>query len=290
MLKSFLSTVVLAALFSPGPARAQGNYIFITNFSKNGNIQTNLIAQFPTGLWVATNSFATPYDIVTNSAGENFYAATTPLSNSVSIPAVSNIYTLMNAYAPGGGPVVTVEFKGDQGADQTNTLDGGVNIRDFFQGSYVNTLNSATVENAFEAFDVQGAGGTGNVNTGLTGNYVIDEQSFSLDAAFLTQRLTAIIFSGLGNGTPIILGITAQVAAPSIIGVAQSSNNLTIQASGGFAGSTYLTLTSTNLLWPLDQWTPIATNVLTAGGNFSITITNGINPATPQQFLTIGMQ
>jgi hypothetical protein len=290
MLKVLLSALALGALFLPAVARAQGNYIFVTDFPKNGNIQSNLIAQFPTGLWVATNSFATPFDVVTNAAGENFYAANTTLSNNISIPAVSNVYTLINAYAPGGGAVATIEFKGDQGADQTFTLNGGVNIRDFYQGSFVNTLNNTTTENAFEAFDVQGGGATGNVNTGLTGNYVIDEQSFSLDAAFLTQHLTEIILSGTGNGTPIILGITAQVATPVITGITQSSNNLTIQASGGFAGATYLTLTSTNLPLPLNQWIAIETNILTAGGSFSVTLTNAHNPATPQQFFTIEMQ
>jgi hypothetical protein len=290
MLKALLSGAVLAAFFSPAVARAQGNYVFVTNFLKNGNIQSNLISQFPTGLWVATNSFATPFEIVTNATGANFYAASATLSNSLSIPAVSNVYTLMNAYAPGGGAVATVEFRGDEGADQIFTLEGGVNIRDFFQGSFVNTLNNTASENAFEAFDVQGGGATGNVNTGLTGNYVIDEQSFSLDASFLTQHLAAIIISGVGNGTPIILGITAQVAAPWITGLAQSSNNLTISVSGGFAGATYFTLQSTDLLRPLNQWTPVATNVLAAGGNFSVTVTNAINSATPQQYYTIEKQ
>ncbi len=55
-----------------------------------------------------------------------------------------------------------------------------------------------------------GAGGTGNVQTGLTGTYVVDEQDFSLESAFATQTLTQIILTDAYNGSePILLGVTA---------------------------------------------------------------------------------
>lgn len=287
MHKGLFSAAILTALFLPSGAMAQGNYVFVTNFSKNSNIQTNLIAQFPTGLWVATNSLETRFDIVANPSGENFYAASTPLSVALFVPAVTNVFTLMNAYAPGSGTVATVEFKGDGGADQKFTLQGGVNIRDFYQGQYVNSINNSTTENAYEIFNVQDAGGTGNVNTGLTGDYVIDEQIFALNSAFLTQNLTNIILSGDNNGTPIILGITAQSVAALISSVTLASGSLTIQAGGGISNATYLTLTSTNLALSLSQWTPVATNVLAADGNFSIMITNAINRAIAKQFFIL---
>jgi hypothetical protein len=40
-------------------------------------------------------------------------------------------------------------------------------------------------------------------------------------------------------------------------------------------------LTSTNLVLPLSQWTPVVTNTFT-GGNFSVTIT--VDPSAPQNF------
>ncbi len=239
-LNRLFSAALLAAFFtSPTwPTQGQGSYLYITNFTKNGNIQQNLIEQFPTNLWVATNSLATPFDILTNSSGYNFYATSSgPLSVDVLIPGATTVYTMMNAYSPGGGTVATVEFQGDAGASQTFSLTGGVGIRDFFQGSFVNTINGTTTVNAFEAFNVQGAAGTGNVNTGLTGNYVIDEQVFALDASFLTQNLTNVTVAGNGDGTPIILGITALSVAAYITGVTQSvTTNLTISAIGGVAG------------------------------------------------------
>jgi len=43
-------------------------------------------------------------------------------------------------------------------------------------------------------------------------------------------------------------------------------------------------LTSTNLALPLSQWMPVATNVLSASGNFTITATNAVNRSIPQRF------
>jgi hypothetical protein len=183
--------------------------------------------------------------------------------------------------------VAIVQFYGDAGATQTFNLQGGVNIRDFYQGAYVNSINNSTTENAFEIFDVQDGGGTGNVNTGLTGDYVVDEQVYALNAAFLTQNLTNIVVSGNSEGTPIVLGITAQSVAPPITSAVQSGRNITLQASGGVAQATYVTLSATNVLTPVCQWQPVSTNVLTASGNFSVTLTNVVNSSVTAQFFTL---
>ena len=42
---------------------------------------------------------------------------------------------------------------------------------------------------------------------------------------------------------------------------------------------------STNLA--LNQWPPVATNLLNAGGNFTITATNTVNHTDPQRFYRI---
>jgi hypothetical protein len=280
---------LLAALVSPALSRAQGNFICLTNYPKNSNIQTNLIKQFPTGLWFATNAFATPFDIVASSNGGNFEAISSSMTYSVFIPAVSNVYTLMNAYTPGSGIVAIIQFYGDAGAAQTFNLQGGVNIRDFYQGQYVNSINNSTTENAFEIFDVQDAGESGNVNTGLTGDYVVDEQAYALNPAFLTQNLTNIVVSGNNQGTPIVLGITAQSVGPAIAKIVQSGSNLTFQATGGVSNATCVTLSTTNLLEPVNQWTPVATNVFSASGNFSVTVTNAMNSSTSAQFFVMEM-
>jgi hypothetical protein len=47
---------------------------------------------------------------------------------------------------------------------------------------------------------------------------------------------------------------------------------------------------STNLTFPLNQWTPLATNTLTQAGNFSFNVNNAINPSASQQFFTLQAQ
>lgn len=68
--------------------------------------------------------------------------------------------------------------------------------------------------NAFKCVDPKnclGAGGTGNVHTGLQGIYVVDEQDFSLSSEFATQNLVKIKITDTYNGSvPILLGITVQ--------------------------------------------------------------------------------
>jgi hypothetical protein len=40
----------------------------------------------------------------------------------------------------------------------------------------------------------------------------------------------------------------------------------------------------------LNQWTPLLTNVLGAGGNFTITATNAVDPKAPGRFYILKLQ
>jgi len=191
------------------------------DFPKTNNIQTGLIKEFPTGTFVTTNSFATPFVINSNSSGDNYYDGGGQLNISADVFGATNVYTLINAYAPpAGAQLATVEFIGSGGADETFTLVNGVDVRDFYQGVFANTINGTTTQNAFSVSGVQDAGGTGNVNTGDVGTYLVDEQDFSLMPAFETQTLTEIVLTDLnGGGTPILLGVTAAVPEPTTFSI-----------------------------------------------------------------------
>jgi hypothetical protein len=140
----------------------------------------------------------------------------------VSVFNPTDVYTLMSATYPAATELASIQFIGTGGADVTYQLIGGSDIRDYYEGSFVNTLNNTVSGvNALNAFTCNdpsnclgGAGsgsdtGTGNVNNGLTGNYLIDEQDFSLAGAFAGQTLTQIIITDTQNGSdPILLGAT----------------------------------------------------------------------------------
>jgi hypothetical protein len=193
-------------------------------------IQTNLISKVPEGLFTPVNPLQTPFTIAsspetcgyTGTGACNFYdafsAAGQEITINVFIPHVTHIFTLMNAYHPHVGVhVATVTFIGSEGAHQSFSLIAGTNIRDFYHGNFANTLNNGiagmSALNAYNCMDPAtclGVGGTGNVTTGSTGEYVVDEQAYSLESEFASQALVQIIITDTNSGAvPILLGITA---------------------------------------------------------------------------------
>ncbi len=232
-----LTALGLVALATPHPASAQ-SYTSVTNFAKNGNIQQNLQASFPSGAFTANNSFATPFNIVPDNNGNNFeqiLGIGTTLTINVGAFGVSNVYILLNAYSPQpGSQIASVEFLGSSGADQTFTLTGGDQIRDFYQGTHANSINGITTQNAFSIVGPGGAG-TGNVSTGLYGTYVLDEQDFQLNAAFLTQTLHSIEITNTANDSnPILLGLTT--ATPAAVPEASTTVSLGLLLMLGLGG------------------------------------------------------
>ena len=88
---------------------------------------------------------------------------------------------------------------------------------------------------------------------------------------------------GLANRPPPC--ITDMEFCPTISGM-----DLALTASSGQLGGTYCVLMSTNLALPLSQWTPVAVQCLNAGGNFTITATNAVDPRLPQRFYILRLQ
>jgi PKD repeat protein len=84
--------------------------------------------------------------------------------------------------------------------------------------------------------------------------------------------------------------ISVSPASFGMAGVQLSGTNLVLNGTNGQSGGTYYVLTTTNIALPLTQWTRLATNILGTGGNFTITVTNTVNPAAPQQFYTLQLQ
>ena len=55
-----------------------------------------------------------------------------------------------------------------------------------------------------------------------------------------------------------------------------------MSGTGGTTNGTYYVLVSTNVALPLNQWTPVATNLFDGSGHFIFT--NAVNPNSPQAF------
>ena len=95
------------------------------------------------------------------------------------------------------------------------------------------------------------------------------------------------------GGAGTVFGLVAGsigVSPPDIISVSSSGTNLVIDANNGQSGGTYKTLMTTNLALPLNKWTPVATNILGASGDFTIIATNAVSPKVPQRFYILETQ
>jgi hypothetical protein len=106
-----------------------------------------------------------------------------------------------------------------------------------------------------------------------------------------------------GSATPILTELPATAKRLRFYAAPQSAfplpfvtsfflvgTNLILNVASGVAGDTYYVLTSTNLTTPLSLWSPIASNLLTANGIFTITATNAVNRNIPHQYYILRVQ
>jgi uncharacterized repeat protein (TIGR03803 family) len=92
-----------------------------------------------------------------------------------------------------------------------------------------------------------------------------------------------------GSGTLYSFSLP-QPQIPIINGISLSGTNLVINAANGESGVPCVTLMSPSLALPISQWTPIATNTLTANGPFTITATNAVDAKAPERFYLLEMR
>ena len=93
-----------------------------------------------------------------------------------------------------------------------------------------------------------------------------------------------------GSGTIFRLAPPSVLRSPGIAGISLVGANLIIDATNGVAGETCYVLASEDPTAPFGNWVPVATNILTATDNFTITATNAVNPAALQQFYILKVQ
>jgi hypothetical protein len=74
-------------------------------------------------------------------------------------------------------------------------------------------------------------------------------------------------------------------APPTFGSIKIVGTNVVFSGSNGVASSPYYVLASTNVASPRISWTPVATNMFDANGNFIFT--NSVNSTLHQQFFQI---
>jgi hypothetical protein len=222
---------LVAGLFVLASAPAFSSQIFITNFTKNANLQADYCSCYPTGLIADSNAYGTgpiSYNITpdpngfnmqkidfTTASGNSGY--TTSIVQTITNPVA--IYLLINmqgALAGKESAVVTVTATG--GVSQTFDLFNGQDVRSLYLNDPVNTFNPLQTKNAYTS----GVATPGTLGQGV---YVLDEVRLTLSGAFAGLQLLSIGVDeilgtgGLGvNGLPLISAITVDgtlVTGPS---------------------------------------------------------------------------
>jgi hypothetical protein len=128
------------------------------------------------------------------------------------------------------------------------------------------------------------------------GNVLMDRTNISnigwTNIQFLVTATspTTVLQFGYENDLFGLDDVSVASIQPVISGFKFSGSSLVLTNAGGLSNHAYVVLTSTNIGQPMNQWLPIATNVLGADGNFNITVTNAVDANARRQFYIIQMQ
>lgn len=143
---------------------------------------------FPTG---SQNFGGIPFAIPTGpnnywgaAAAADFGSGVVNLTIPVGVEGVTSVFTLLNTMwsQPGPNAYVYVTFTGSAGATARQSLVGGVNVRDYNNDGYQNTINNTS---------------TVQVWTNGEGQR-LDRQEYILPAAFASQTLTSVTITDAG--------------------------------------------------------------------------------------------
>jgi hypothetical protein len=102
---------------------------------------------------------------------------------------------------------------------------------------------------------------------------------------FATNSAGLTLFGLTVFERPLVISLAPP--PPGLGGLSFSGGNLSLNVSNGISGGTYCLLASPDLALPWSQWTPLATTVLSASGDFTMTVANAVSTAIPQQFFVL---
>lgn len=157
-----------------------------------------------------------PFNIITNANGKEAWAAATAaaggdsvvnITMSVNIVGATDVYTLINTWWGQPGTNASLVFTGSGGANYTKDLYGDVDIRDYNQAGWTNSINGSTTTQVFDGVSNWGAQGR------------LDMQHIVLPTEFASQTLTSIQLVDAGRNAfqrTVLDGVTVFSEAQSV--------------------------------------------------------------------------
>jgi hypothetical protein len=207
-------------------ARAQVTYL--TDFTKDNNIYTDLNEEFPhtgtgtpgSGVGTANSSFlfdpnpsavatagyapdyvsgsnlvnnGIDFTLTSDSSGHDYEEFGSNSGTPTSVTVTADVNKVSNVYALVGayyGVDIDVTFTGANGDTQ---VFNNISVPNFVYGS-INTTGAGYADQTLFQVDDTGGGGSGNSTTGYSADYDLTELSFTLDSELSSQELTSITF------------------------------------------------------------------------------------------------
>jgi uncharacterized repeat protein (TIGR03803 family) len=204
-----------------------------------------------------------------------------------------NLYGTTTELGFGGGKIYSVRTNGD-GFTILHTLGGsGINSEGFSPRATL-ALAGGTLFGTATQGGAYGRGTVFMLTTNGSGFTTLHHFTGGWDGADPECELiclentlygTGFLGGSYGQGTVFRLTIQPTIRNLSLIGT-----SLFIEATKGLADHVYTVLTTTNGTLPLNQWLPIATNVLRSSGDFNIAVTNAMVRSHQKQFYILQVQ
>jgi hypothetical protein len=202
---AMLKPIVLIALLSSAAAARADVYTTLTLPSLNADLRSSLggaayVPLFP-GL---QNWTGVPFQLAVSPAGNTSFIDGV-LDIPVGVFGVTSAYTLINsAFGTFGANNGSVEFFGTSAYYKVDLVQGQ-NIRDHLNNVFNNLIDGTSAVPAF-----------------VDGWARLDQQNYTLPAAFATQTLVSMRFTGINLGNPggsaFINAATVAVAVPEPAG------------------------------------------------------------------------
>jgi hypothetical protein len=195
---------------------AAGDTFTTIGFAYNASLQTGGGFSFPGDPGYPSGNVTlggVPFTIPTR--GNNAYSSEVATGNGsgtatliipVNVADVDMVHTLINTIWGQSGPnsYLSLTFNGTGGATYTDNLVGNINVRDYNDDGFTDTINGTS---------------TINVVSLEGGQHRLDEQNIVLPASFQDQILTSITLTDSGNENfqrAILAGLTVQSAVSSV--------------------------------------------------------------------------
>lgn len=194
--------LLFIALLSGAVAAQADTYTTLTLPTLNADLRTSLGGAAYVPLFNSVQNWTgVPFQLTASAAGNTSFIDGV-LNIPVGVFGVTSAYTLINsAFGTFGANNGSVEFFGSSAAYYKVDLVQGQNIRDHLNNVFNNVIDGVSAVPAF-----------------VSGSARLDQQNFSLPAAFASQTLTSMRFTGLNLGNPggigFITAATVAVASP----------------------------------------------------------------------------